>query len=188
MITKPQRDKLFWEVYWQWTTKLCMHYQADIVFLNKRLIMPGHTGLLSAHSYKQTTSTDFRQLHVTRRRNSKFLVWGVPYLLLMFSVPSTFQNSLLQCIHFFDLGCSLMHLKEGGYGVKGFGFWTVNWCSHRRDSTACPFGTGFPLPTYFPCNGDTSFWGTTALCPPLLTDALTHRMASVSLLTFRPAL
>lgn len=103
MITKPQGDSLFWEVYWQGTTKQCMHYQADIVFLNKRLIMPGHTGLLSAHSYKQTTPTDFRQLLGTWKRNSKFFLWGVLYLLLMLSGPSTFQNSLVQCTHSFDL-------------------------------------------------------------------------------------
>lgn len=41
-------------------TKQSMHYQADIVFLNKGLIMPGRTGLLSARSYKQTTTTDFK--------------------------------------------------------------------------------------------------------------------------------
>lgn len=118
MITKPQGDSLFWEVYWQRTTKQCMHYQADIVFLNKRLIMPGHAGLLSAHSYKQTTPTDFRQLLGTWKRNSKFFLWGVLYLLLMLSGPSTFQNSLVQCTHSFDLGCSPMHHHEGGYSRR----------------------------------------------------------------------
>lgn len=155
MITKPQGDSLFWEVYWQGTTKQCMHYQADIVFLNKRLIMPGHTGLLSAHSYKQTTPTDFRQLLGTWKRNSKFFLWGVLYLLLMLSGPSTFQNSLVQCTHSFDLGCSPMHHHEGGYSMESFVFWTVNWCSPRTDSATFPFDTGFPLPTNFPYNGDT---------------------------------
>lgn len=131
MIIKPQGDNLFWEVHWQRTTKQSMHYQADIVFLNKRLIMPGHTGLLSAHSYKQTTPTDFRQLRVTWRRNSKFFLWGALYLLLILSGSSTFQSSLLQCTCFFDLGCSLMHLQEDGYSVRSFGFWAVNWSSHR---------------------------------------------------------
>lgn len=37
-----------------------MHYQADIVFLNKGPKMPGPAGLLSACSYKQTTPTEFK--------------------------------------------------------------------------------------------------------------------------------
>lgn len=40
--------------------KQYVHYQADIVFLNKGLIKPGHKGLLSPHSYKQMSYYRFQ--------------------------------------------------------------------------------------------------------------------------------
>lgn len=169
---------MFCEVHWQLTIEQCMRYQADTVFLNKLLIMPRRTELLSACCCKGATPPDFKQQHVIQRRNSKFFPWAVLYLLPIFSLLSALQTSLN------SLSWTVaLYTPKNGYSVKSFSaklqsdivageriFWC--WAPHSGTGSHQPLQLpalpllsgahvtqgGHSVPCHSPCSLGNSYW------------------------------